>query len=102
MVTADVSIIPVGKGTTSESEQIAEIEAVLNEYEGRLTYKVNAMSTVIDAELPVLFEVIERVHELPFKSGVERVATHIRIDDRRDKAQSMTDKEKSVNEKISR
>ncbi|WP_171051745.1 MTH1187 family thiamine-binding protein [Alteribacter natronophilus] len=102
MVTADVSIIPVGKNTTSESDQIAEIEKVLKEYEGKLTYKVHAMSTVIDAELPVLFEVLEKVHELPFKQGVDRVSTSIRIDDRRDRQQSMEDKEESVKEKVNR
>ncbi|WP_272873315.1 MTH1187 family thiamine-binding protein [Alteribacter salitolerans] len=99
MVTADVSVIPVGKATTSESEQIAAVHDLLKEYEGKLTFEVNAVSTVIEAELSVLFEVLRKIHELPFHDGVKRVATNIRIDDRRDKEDSMEEKKKRVTEK---
>ncbi len=96
MVIADVSIIPVGKATTSESEQIAKIQDTLQQYEGKISFEVHAMSTVIEAELSVLFEVLQKIHEAPFEDGIQRVATNIRIDDRRDKSDSMKEKEDRV------
>jgi uncharacterized protein (TIGR00106 family) len=42
------------------------------------------MNTIIEGDLPMLFEVIQAMHEIPFCDGIQRVATTIRIDDRRD------------------
>jgi len=39
-----------------------------------------------------LFNVILAIHEAPFQKGLHRVATNIRIDDRRDKKVQMQDK----------
>ncbi|GAA3319777.1 hypothetical protein GCM10020331_028070 [Ectobacillus funiculus] len=50
------------------------------------------MNTIIEGELPVLFDVIQQMHEVPFTKGIGRVATNIRIDDRRDKESSMEKK----------
>lgn len=58
------------------------------------------MSTLIEGELPVLFKVIESIHEVPFEHGIKRVATNIRIDDRRDKKQTMASKLDSVQSKL--
>ena len=56
------------------------------------------MNTLIEGELPVLFEVVQAIHEAPFNKGIQRVATNIRIDDRRDVKRKMEDKVNRVNE----
>jgi uncharacterized protein (TIGR00106 family) len=58
------------------------------------------MSTLIEGELKDLFDVIQQMHEVPFSNGVMRVATNVRIDDRRDKKSTMEGKLKAVEERL--
>lgn len=58
------------------------------------------MNTVIEGDLPVLLEVIQQMHEVPYAKGAKRVATTIRIDDRRDKESTMEKKLNSVRSKL--
>mgnify|MGYP001241808016 CR=1 FL=1 len=97
---ADVTVIPIGTESTSLSEYVASIHSVLRSYEGKIKYELTPMSTIIEAELPVLFEVIEKIHEVPFANGAKRVATNIRIDDRRDQVVTMEGKIESVQKKL--
>ncbi|ADC50864.1 hypothetical protein BpOF4_14065 [Alkalihalophilus pseudofirmus OF4] len=96
MAIVDVTVIPIGTETPSVSQYVAEIQNVLSSYEDKITYELTPMSTLIEGELPVLFEVIQAIHEVPFKHGLKRVATNIRIDDRRDKESTMQSKRASV------
>lgn len=100
MAIVDVTVIPVGTKTTHLSEYVANIHKVLKNYDDRINYQLTPMSTIIEGELSVLFEVIQAIHEVPFQHGVERVVTNIRIDDRRDKEVHMEDKVKSVQTKL--
>ncbi len=100
MAIVDITIIPIGTETPSVSGYVAEIQEVLKTYEGKVTFQLTPMSTLIEGELPVLFEVIQAIHEVPFKHGIKRVATNIRIDDRRDKISTMEGKLEAVQSKI--
>ena len=51
----------------------------------RVKYQLTPMNTIIEGDLPVILEVIQQMHEVPYTKGAQRVATTIRIDDRRDK-----------------
>lgn len=64
--------------------------------EGKIQYQLTPMNTLIEGELSDLFEVIQTIHEAPFQKGIHRVATNIRIDDRRDKKTTMEGKLASV------
>jgi uncharacterized protein (TIGR00106 family) len=98
MAIVDVTVIPIGTESPSVSEYVAEIQAILMRYkdEDLISFQLTPMSTLIEGDLPVLFEVIQVIHEAPFQRGIQRVATNIRIDDRRDKKVRMTDKLDSV------
>jgi uncharacterized protein (TIGR00106 family) len=102
MAIADVTVIPIGIPTPSVSEYVAEMQKVLETYkrDGKIDFMLTPMNTIIEGELPVLFEVIQAIHEVPFSKGIQRVATNIRIDDRRDKKRRMADKIASVQEKM--
>ncbi|MFX3625177.1 MAG: MTH1187 family thiamine-binding protein [Ectobacillus sp.] len=100
MAIVDVSIIPIGTGTTSVSEYVAQIHKVLEQNADRVKYRLTPMNTIIEGELPVLLELIQQMHEVPFAKGAARVATTIRIDDRRDKESTMEAKLKSVQSKL--
>ena len=100
MAIVDVTVIPVGTGTASVSTYVAEIHKVLKRYEneGKIRYQLTPMNTIIEGELPVLFEVILSMHEVPFDKGLARVCTSIRIDDRRDVKRKMEEKVDRVNQ----
>lgn len=100
MAIIDVTVIPIGTETPSVSEYVASVEKVLKKYEaeGKIRFQLTPMNTVIEGELPVLLEVIQAMHEQPFKEGVQRVSTTIRIDDRRDKKETMEYKVRRVNQ----
>lgn len=100
MAIVDVTVIPIGTQTPSVSSYVADIQRILKQYEeqGKVQYQLTPMNTLIEGELSVLFEVIQAIHEAPFNEGIKRVATNIRIDDRRDVKRKMDDKVKRVNE----
>ncbi|MFS0861548.1 MTH1187 family thiamine-binding protein [Fredinandcohnia sp. 179-A 10B2 NHS] len=102
MAIVDVTVIPIGTPTPSVSTYVAEIQKILQKYkdEGLINFQLTPMNTIIEGELSTLFKVIQAIHEAPFAKGIERVATNIRIDDRRDKKVSMNDKLDSVNKKL--
>ncbi|WP_433743131.1 MTH1187 family thiamine-binding protein [Falsibacillus pallidus] len=102
MAIADVTVIPIGTETPSISQYVADLQNILKQYEekGKIRFQLTPMNTLIEGELPVLFEVIQKIHEAPFNKGLKRVATNIRIDDRRDKERRMEDKVESVKSKM--
>jgi uncharacterized protein (TIGR00106 family) len=99
MAIVDVTVIPIGTETPSVSKYVASIQKVLRNYEaeGKIKFQLTPMNTIMEGELPVLFEAIQAIHELPFSEGIKRVATSIRIDDRRDVKRSMDYKVERVN-----
>lgn len=102
MAIVEVTVIPIGTGTTSVSDYVAGIHRALEqeEAEGRVRFQMTPMSTIIEGELDDLLRVVRRIHEVPFEQGAGRVSTSIKIDDRRDKAGSMEQKMQSVAAKL--
>lgn len=100
MAIIDITVIPVGTGTTSVSEYVAEIHKVLQRHEDRVKYQLTPMSTLIEGDLKLLLEIVQEIHEVPFQKGLQRVCTNLRIDDRRDKEHSMERKLESVQTKL--
>ncbi len=97
MPMAEITIIPLGSGT-SVSRFVAK--AVEIPKRKGLKFKVTPTSTVIEGDLDVLFEVLKEMHEAPFKEGIKRVVTVIKIDDRRDKDIDMDYKVQAVLSKL--
>ncbi len=102
MAIVDVTVIPIGTETASVSQYVADIHTILQSYkqEGKINFQLTPMNTIIEGELSILFEVIQAIHEAPFNQGINRVATNIRIDDRRDKIATMSSKLASVQTKL--
>lgn len=98
MAIGEVSIVPIGTGSTSVSDYVAACVKVLKD--SGMTYELHGMGTIVEGDLKDLFEVVLKMHEVPFKAGALRVVTTIKIDDRRDKKASAQDKVKAVYKKI--
>ena len=101
MALVEVSIIPLGTGTTSVSKYVARAVGVL-QGEKDIKYELTAMGTIIEGDLEHLLTLVRKMHESVFDAGVTRVATTIKIDDRRDKRSSMTSKMESLKSELGR
>ena len=99
MALVEVSVIPVGTPTPSVSQYIARAVKVL-EGEKDIKYELTAMGTVIEGDLEQVLTLVRKMHEAVFNAGVMRVVTTIKIDDRRDKASSMSSKMESLKRKL--
>ncbi|PLT27530.1 MTH1187 family thiamine-binding protein [Peribacillus deserti] len=102
MAIVDFTIIPVGTETTSVSKYVADIQHLLTRYqtEEKIKFQLTPMSTIIEGDLEDIFKIISEIHEEVFNKGTMRIATNIRIDDRRDKKSSMESKLKRVRDKM--
>lgn len=76
MITAELTIIPIGTNETSLSEYIAAAVKALNNT--GIKYELTGMGTIIETEdLDKIFIALKAAHEAVFNTGVERVATSI-------------------------
>ncbi|RJP60839.1 MAG: thiamine-binding protein [Deltaproteobacteria bacterium] len=98
MAIVEVSIVPIGVPNTSLSEYVANALKVLKN--SGLKYDLTSMGTIIEGELDGIFGIIREMHETPFKKGVMRVVTTVKIDDRRDKPATSETKVESVVKKM--
>lgn len=95
---AEIHVVPLGTGTSLSRYVAAVIDDLRQEKD--ITYQLTAMGTIIQGPVDRIFEVARRLHEVPFTLGAQRVATYLRIDDRRDKPGSIEGKVKSVESKL--
>ena len=99
MAIAEVSVVPLGTKTPSVSQYVARAVKVL-EREKNMKYEMTAMGTIIEGDLDRILAVVRKMHEEIFGEGVTRVLTTVKIDDRRDKPQTMKAKLDSVRNKL--
>jgi uncharacterized protein (TIGR00106 family) len=99
MAIAEVSVVPLGTKTPSVSQYVARAVKVL-ERDKDVKYQVTAMGTILEGDLDRILAVVKRMHEAVLVEGVVRVLTTIKIDDRRDKPQTMNEKLDSVKKKL--
>ena len=95
----EVTVVPIGTPSASLSEYVAGCVGILKEA-GGVTYQLTPMGTIIEGELGRILETVRLMHEQPFKKGVGRVVTTIRIDDRRDKDLTMSGKIAAVEARL--
>ncbi len=101
MALVEISIVPLGTESPSVSKYVAQAVKVLEE-EKDLKYEVTAMGTIIEGDLVRLLTLVRKMHEAVLDCGATRVVTTVKIDDRRDKASTISSKVESVKEKLSR
>ena len=94
-VIAEITVVPVGTGSTSLSRYVAGCVELIEACED-IKYQLTPMGTIVEGPLDRVLELLRIMHEEPFKKGISRVVTTIRIDDRRDKKASMSKKVESV------
>jgi len=98
MAILEISVVPIGTKDTSLSAYVADCLRILKKERGH--YELTSMGTNIEGNLKDLINIALKMHEAPFKKGVLRVLTTLKIDDRRDKKGTLSGKKKSVESKL--
>ena len=95
MATADLTVIALGRPDASASAYIAEIQRRLAAQD-RVRYVLHAMGTSLEGEAADVLALVAELHAVPFELGVPRVYSVLKLDERRDRAQTLEDKVASV------
>ena len=95
MATADLTVIALGRPEPSASEYIAEIQRRLAAQD-RVRYRMHSMGTSLEGSTADILAVVAELHAVPFGLGAPRVYTVLKLDERRDKDQTLDDKVTSV------
>lgn len=96
-VTAELSVIPVGVGT-SLSEYIAACERVLDE--AGLHTELHANGTNIEGEWDAVMAAVRRCHEAVHGMGAARVVSQLKIGTRTDRDASLAEMVSSVRRRL--
>ena len=96
-VLVDLTVVPIGVGV-SLSSYVAACEKVLKD--ARLTSRLHAYGTNVEGEWDDVFAAIKRCHEVVHEMGAPRIFTIIKAGTRVDKAQTLDDKVRSVEQKL--
>ena len=102
LITAEISIIPIrlNNKTTSISKDIAALYDAIKGIEDT-KFTLTGMGTQIETRnLQNILKIIEISHKTLRKTGVKRIISTIRIDERLDKSQTLNNKIKSVRNKL--
>jgi uncharacterized protein (TIGR00106 family) len=100
VATADLTVIALGRSDVSASADIAEIQRRLRAQD-RVRFRLHAMGTELEGSTEDILAVVRELHAVPFESGVPRVYTVLKLDERRDRPeQTLDDKVRSVEDRL--
>jgi uncharacterized protein (TIGR00106 family) len=95
MATADLTVIALGRPDPSASRYIAEIQRRLAAQDD-VRYVMHAMGTSLEGTTADILRLVGELHAVPFELGIPRVYSVLKLDERRDKEQTLEDKVTSV------
>ena len=99
MATADLTVIALGRAEASASAYIAEIQRRLAAQD-RVRYEMHAMGTSLEGTTADILAVAGELHAVPFEMGIPRVYSILKLDERRDREQTLADKVESVRRRL--
>lgn len=94
MALMQLTILPVGTCSASVGQHVTEILCALERE--NVPYTLTDMGTIIEGSPQQLLGIAAKLHDLPFSEKIQRVVTHIVLDERRDKHVRLGDKTSSV------
>ena len=94
MILAQLSVFPIGEGTSLSRYVKKGIEVIKA---SGYHYEIGGMSTCIEVpDLDALFRLVKQVHLAHIAEGAQRISIDLKVDDRRDKDATISTKRKSV------
>lgn len=88
-------MIGLGRSDPSAGAYIAEIQRRLAAQD-RVGYELHAMGTNLEGSTEDILALVAELHRVPFDLGLPRAYTVLKLDERRDKEQTLEDKVSSV------
>ncbi len=98
MAFMEISIVPLGTGSASLGDYVAEAVKVLND--SGLKYILSDMGAIVEGTPTELFSIAQKMHESVFSKGIMRAYTVIKIDDRRDRVMHLGQKIDSLKKRM--
>ncbi|MEG2789445.1 MAG: MTH1187 family thiamine-binding protein [Romboutsia sp.] len=82
MVIVDIAVVPL-RPYKGEEEMYKVVDKCIEIIQSSgLKYEIGANSTTIEGNFDDVFEIVKKVHKLPFELGCERVITTVRVDEK--------------------
>ena len=96
LIHAEISVYPIGTGTTSSRLYIAKgMEAIKSIKDVR--YEINSMRTILESyNIDKIYESAKKIMEVVHNLGVNRGEIILKIDSRNDKQLTMKEKIESI------
>ena len=66
------------------------------ERQDKVRYSLHAMGTSLEGSTADILAIVAELHAVPFEMGIPRVYTVLKLDERRDREQTLEDKVDSV------
>ena len=95
MATADLTVIALGRADASASRYVAEIQRRLAAQDA-VRYRLHATGPSLEGATADILAIVGELHAVPFEQGSARVYTVLKVDERRDRDQTLDDKVRSV------
>ena len=99
MATADLTVISLGRADASASLYIAEMYRRLARQD-KVHYVLHGMGTSLEGTPEDIFAVVAELHSIPFEFGIPRVYSVLKLDERRDRDQTLADKVEAVQARL--
>ncbi len=99
MAVVELTLVPIGTEGTSVSKYVAKAYDAVKDDE-KVEVALNPMGTVLQGDIDDLFAAVRRMQEAIFETGINRVYSVVKIDDRRDAEHQLEEKVESVMEKV--
>ncbi|WAO88437.1 Hypothetical protein NCS54_00578500 [Fusarium falciforme] len=90
----DFCLLPLGTGSVSVAEDIAEVQKVLKA--SGLKYTLHSAGTTVEGSWDEVMAAVGKAHAAVHKRGVVRIQSSMRVGSRTDKKQTAEDKVKRV------
>ncbi|KAK4031795.1 YkoF-like protein [Parachaetomium inaequale] len=97
---ADFCLVPVGTGTASVAQEVAEVQKLLKA--SGLSYTMHSAGTTIEGSWDEVMKVIGQAHSVVHQRGCIRVQTSMQVGTRTDKTQTEQQKVKRVEELLAK
>jgi uncharacterized protein (TIGR00106 family) len=94
MAVADISVVPWYPVAGEEEGYAMVDEAIKVIQDSGLKYEVGAMSTSVEGSLPDILALVQKIHQIIFSLGGDRVLTTLRIDEKKSGPLTMESKVK--------
>jgi uncharacterized protein (TIGR00106 family) len=94
-----ISVAPGGTSSTSVSDYVASAIKIARE-DDRVKVELGPMFSTLEGDFEDVWDVARKMHLALVEAGAPRIATSIKIDDRRDKVSTMESKLSSIHQKL--